>query len=158
MPFFIEETDEKRALEILHWKYKFPYDFYNNEMTDESLAEMLDGSYQMVIDGKQDLFGFFCTEKSAQVPAGRKIGAYPENFTDIGLGMDPVRTGKGSGAEFFACILQYIEESHTGIPLRLTVARFNKRAIHLYAKFGFVKEKEFKTDFAEFITMIKEQS
>lgn len=158
MPFSIEEMDEKRAIEILHWKYQFPYDFYNNEMTEESLEEMMDGSYRAVLNNGQTVFGFFCTGNSAQVPIGRSFGAYPENFIDIGLGMDPSKTGNGEGSEFFSFILQYIDGNHNGIPLRLTVAEFNKRAIHLYEKVGFVKEKEFKTASAAFITMVKEQN
>ncbi|WP_309299184.1 N-acetyltransferase [Ureibacillus sinduriensis] len=39
--------------------------------------------------------------------------------------------------------------------IRLTVAKFNQRAIRLYEKLGFKKDKEFWTDRAEFMTMVK---
>jgi len=38
-------------------------------------------------------------------------------------------------------------------PVSLTVATLIKRAIRLYEKFGFVKEIEFTTNFADFQTM-----
>ena len=48
-----------------------------------------------------------------------------------------------------------VHEHYKRTPIRLTVAKFNLKAIHLYEKLGFVMENEFSTDFAEFITMIK---
>jgi len=68
--------------------------------------------------------------------------------------MKPELTGKGYGSEFFSFILNQLQqESHS--PLRLTVATFNTRAIHLYEKLGFTKVMEF-TASTEFITMKKD--
>ena len=53
----------------------------------------------------------------------------------------------------FSFIVQTVQQEHH-LPLRLTVALFNKRAIHLYEKLGFVKAIEFSTP-TEFITMLK---
>lgn len=69
--------------------------------------------------------------------------------------MNPKMVGKGNGFELCSFILRYIEKNYIGSPIRLTVAKFNQRAIHLYEKLGFVKKDEFTTDFAEFMTMIK---
>lgn len=146
---------EKLAVEVLGWKYDNPYDFYNNELTDDAMQEMLDGSYHAVINQNGELFGFVCYGKSAQVPKGIQLGAYTEEHIDIGLGMNPSLTGKGYGFEFFSFVLTFIQKNNPGIPNRLTVAKFNQRAIHLYEKLGFVKKDEFSTDFAEFMTMIK---
>ncbi|WP_367281315.1 GNAT family N-acetyltransferase [Planococcus shenhongbingii] len=68
--------------------------------------------------------------------------------------MNPKLVGKGQGTAFGSSYI-LIEESHPGLPVRLTVASFNKRAIHLYEKLGFVKENRFSTDRVEFITMVK---
>jgi ribosomal-protein-alanine N-acetyltransferase len=73
----------------------------------------------------------------------------------MGLGMDPKLVSKGNGFEFCSFILRYIEENYKGTPIRLTVAKFNQRAIRLYEKLGFVMENEISTDFAEFIIMVK---
>ncbi|MDZ5470392.1 GNAT family protein [Bacillus sp. 31A1R] len=151
----VNEMTENLATQILYWKYDKPYDFYNNEVTEESLKELMNGSYRAVIDEKEALIGFFCTGLSAQVPTGKQYGVYDDPFIDIGLGMDPNLVGKGNGYDFCTFFLGQLEESNKDIPIRLTVASFNKRAIRLYEKLGFVKQSEFSTDSAEFLTMIR---
>lgn len=155
MQLCIKNMNEKLASEILTWKYEKPYDFYNNELTDDAMNELLDGSYNALINESKELFGFFCIGKSAQVPTGHLHGVYAEGYVDMGLGMNPGLVGKGNGFDFCSFILQYIQENYKDTLIRLTVAKFNQRAIHLYAKLGFVKDQEFSTDFAEFITMVK---
>lgn len=146
---------EKIAMEILGWEYTRPYDFYNNELTSDAIGEMLDNPYYAVVEINDELVGFFCMGKSAQVPMGNQYGAYKKDMIDIGFGMKPEYTGKGNGATFLSHILRFIQESFPDTAIRLTVATFNKRAIHLYEKFGFVKEINFHTDSAPFITMVK---
>lgn len=155
MKFTSEPMNEEIAAEILNWRYPYPYDFYNNTVSDESMSEIMDGTYRAIRNEKGDLFGFYCTGNSAQVPAGRIVGAYPEGYIDFGLGMKPAETGHGLGSEFFSYIKQEILKQQPEKLLRLTVATFNKRAIRLYEKFGFKKEAEFKTDFAVFWTMVE---
>ncbi|MEK4426557.1 GNAT family N-acetyltransferase [Solibacillus sp. FSL K6-1523] len=155
MQLLIENMNEDLAKDIVSWEYEKPYDFYNNEISDGAVKELLDGSYFALVNEDQKLHGFFCTGDNAQVPVGKRFGVYSENSIDMGLGMNPKYVGKGSGFEFCSFILRYIEENHKGTPIRLTVAKFNQRAIHLYEKLGFEKKDEFRTDFAEFMTMVK---
>ena len=156
MKLIMKEMNEEFAKDILNWKYEKPYDFYNNELTDEGMEELLDGSYHALVDDDKDLIGFFCIGKTAQVSIGIQYGVYKDDLIDIGLGMSPTRVGKGKGYEFCSFILKLIEEKYKSTSIRLTVATFNQRAIHLYEKLGFVIENEFNTDFAEFITMVKQ--
>ncbi|WP_427136962.1 GNAT family N-acetyltransferase [Psychrobacillus psychrodurans] len=155
MKLFIENMNEEIAKDILSWEYEKPYDFYNNELTDQEIKERLDGSYYALVNDKKEIYGFFCTGENAQVPIGKKIGVYSDDSIDMGLGMNPKMVGKGNGFEFCSFILRYIEKNYIGSPIRLTVAKFNQRAIHLYEKLGFVKKDEFNTDYSEFMTMIK---
>ena len=155
MKLFIENMTENIVHDLLNWKYEKPYDFYNNDLTDEEVKERLDGSYYALVDERKELVGFFCIGETAQVPKGKQFGVYKDDFVDIGLGMNPKQIGKGNGVEFFSFILRTIEEKFKGTPIRLTVAKFNQRAIHLYTKLGFVMETEFNTDFAEFFTMVR---
>jgi len=155
MKLFIENMNEEIVKDILSWEYKKPYDFYNSELTDEDMKERLDGSYFALVNDNKEIFGFFCTGENAQVPVGKKSGVYSDDSIDMGLGMNPNSVGKGNGFEFCSIILRYIEKNYKGTPIRLTVAKFNLRAIHLYEKLGFVKKDEFSTDFAEFMTMVK---
>lgn len=149
------KMNEQYAKEVLGWKYNHPYDFYNNELTNESLQELLNGSYYAVVNPENKLIGFYCFGESAQVPAGHQFGAYVDEFIDFGLGMHPEETGKGNGYEFCLFILGFFQEKFKNIPIRLTVATFNKRAIHLYEKIGFVKSKEFNSNNCPFSTMVK---
>lgn len=154
MQFALKAMDNETALEILGWRYEEPYDFYNNEVSEESLLELLGGTYQAVW-AEGSLFGFLCAGKAAQVPKGRLAGAYPDGFIDIGLGMDPRKTGQGNGRPFFSFAAAKVQEQHPVLRLRLTVAAFNKRAIHLYRQSGFAEAQLFSTDSADFITMEK---
>jgi ribosomal protein S18 acetylase RimI-like enzyme len=153
MELFIKDMSEKFAVEIVNWRYEAPYDFYNNEVTSEAINEMIENPYYAVINQSEELVGFFCIGSTAQVPIGHQFGAYSEEFLDIGIGMKPDLTGKGLGSTFFSKVLQTIEKDK---PLRLTVAEFNRRAIHLYMKLGFIEKMKFKRDSIEFIVMIKE--
>ena len=89
------------------------------------------------------------------MPAGNHYGVYEECCMDGGLGIEPELMGKDNGIEFGLFIFDSIEETRKGLPVRLTVATFNKRAIHLYIKLGFVLDQRFSTEYGEFITMVK---
>jgi [ribosomal protein S18]-alanine N-acetyltransferase len=147
MQLTVKKMNEDFAKEILQWTYEKPYDFYNNELSPEGMHEFLSNSYYAVVDLEENLVGFFCLGKAAQVPSGD----YREELLDIGLGMKPELTGNGLGCKFFSFILSQIKEKH----LRLSVAAFNKRAIHLYEKLGFLKESEFKHKGINFIIMVR---
>ncbi|MEO4053140.1 GNAT family protein [Solibacillus sp. CAU 1738] len=155
MQLFVETMNEKLAKEILCWKYNEPYDFYNNDLTDEAMKEMLDGTYYALTNDVNETFGFFCIGESAKVPIGEQFSVYTEDFVDMGIGMNPKYVGKGNGVKFCSLILQFIEERYSNIPIRLTVANFNERAIYLYEKLGFVKKQEFSTGVVKFTTMVK---
>ena len=141
MNLIAKKMDKELAMEILKWNYESPYDLYNNELTDEAMGELLDGSYQALNDEHGGVFGFFCIGKSAQVPIGHNFGVYEDDFVDMGLGMNPRYVGKGNGYAFCSFIIDYIKQHHQQTPIRLTVATFNHRAIHLYEKLGFEKKK-----------------
>lgn len=153
MKLSIKEMNEHFASEILQWQYVAPYDFYNNELSGENVQEMLDNPYFAIFNNHSELIGYYCTGKAAQVPKGQGFGAYEEHCIDIGIGLKPNLTGQGLGTAFFSFIVQTVQEEYQ-LPLRLTVALFNKRAIHLYEKFGFLKAIEFSTP-TEFVTMVK---
>ncbi|MBS4193042.1 GNAT family N-acetyltransferase [Bacillus sp. FJAT-49705] len=155
MQFFIKNMCEDFAIQILKWNYNAPYDFYNNEVNSDSIKEMLENPYYVVEDNYKKLVGFFCTGASAQVPIGSQFGAYSEDFIDIGIGMKPELTGQGLGYMFFSFVLHHIQETNKDVPIRLTVAKFNKRAIHLYEKIGFKEVMEFSNEKANFQTMVK---
>lgn len=143
------------AKKIMSWQYEPPYDLYNNEFSEESIKELMDEGYIAVKDDTGSLIGFYCTDASAQVPAGRGIGVYSEPAIDIGIGMIPELTGKGHGFHFLSFVLKEVEGGNNNQSIRLTVAAFNRRAIKLYENLGFNKVSEFRNEINEFITMVK---
>ncbi|TFB14232.1 GNAT family N-acetyltransferase [Filobacillus milosensis] len=151
MHFSAREMNQERANEITSWKYDEPYDFYNMSKSKETINELMNEAYTAVINEKEELVGFFCTGKSAQVPVGALNGVYEEELLDVGLGLKPELTGQGLGRDFMVFIIDYLDHQ----PLRLTVANFNQRAIRLYAKVGFSNDREFYRSSVKFITMVK---
>lgn len=153
MKLYIDKMSIDVASDILGWTYDEPYDFYNNELNPEAVSEMLKGSYFSVLDIDKRLIGFFCLGSAAQVPNDLYI--YSQDYIDIGIGMRPEYTGQGNGTSFLTVVLSYINNTFENLPKRLTVAKFNQRAIRLYEKFGFSQEIEFSKGSTEFITMIQ---
>ncbi len=132
---------------------------YNSEGDEESIIELLAGNYYVVIDEAQTVIGFFCFGDGAQVPSGNEVGAYSDtSFVDIGLGMRPDLCGHGGGYDFFVKGLMFAKSLFNTSKFRLTVASFNKRAIRLYERLGFIEVKRFerKTEvgMTEFVVMV----
>ena len=151
MKLFTRQMTEASATEILSWRYPSPYDLYNNEVSAEGIRDLLTHPYTAIVDENAKLVAFFCTGQSAIVPKGHDFNVYQQESLDIGLGVRPDLTGKGSGSIFLKFILSQIEADF----LRLTVAKFNQRAIRLYEKFGFKQESEFDNGSTEFIVMTR---
>ncbi|WP_339315349.1 GNAT family N-acetyltransferase [Paenibacillus sp. FSL R10-2734] len=152
MELFIDKMSESAAKDILSWRYDPPYDFYNNEQTPEAISEMLAESYFSVFDDNKKLVGFFCVGSSGQVP--NEFYTYSQGLIDIGLGMRPEFTGQGKGTLFFTAVLSQIDKMFGKSSKRLTVAKFNDRAIRLYERSGFSREAEFVKGNTAFIVMI----
>lgn len=143
------------ARRIAAWRYDPPYDMYDMAGPDD-LTELLNGQYAAVTDDTGEVVGFCCFGASAQVPAGRPVGAYEDlsrSIVDVGLGMRPDLTGRGLGGAFFAFVLEELEARRPGCAARLTVAAFNRRAIRLYRGFGFRRTVTFLRGDAPFIVM-----
>ncbi|WP_253905416.1 GNAT family N-acetyltransferase [Bacillus sp. THAF10] len=155
MKLIFKEMTKEHAENILMWKYEIPYDFYNNDVTEENIFEMMNGNYRCFLNEEDEIIGFFCIGEAARVPAGHPLGIYKEVATDIGLGMNPKLVGKGHGVLFCQHVLDQVQKIELGSPLRLTVASFNKRATHLYEELGFKKKDTFHKGTVEFITMVK---
>ncbi|ARI77157.1 GNAT family N-acetyltransferase [Halobacillus mangrovi] len=152
----IQEMKKEYINEILMWRYESPYDFYNSEDSEEDIQEFLEGDFYALLNEQNQIFGFYCTGVSAQVPSGNKEDIYLEDYIDMGIGMNPCFVGKGKGMEFCERVLKDIYKRFPNVPIRLTVATFNQRAIRLYKKLGFVERDNFLANSAEFITMVKE--
>ena len=137
------------ACQIQEWTYEAPYDFYNQSPSEEGIAELM--TYQVIVE-EHELIGFYCIGSPAQVP--NSTYPYCLEFTDIGLGMRPDLTGKGYGKSFVTYVMERAMER--GKPLRLTVASFNERAIHLYETVGFRTITSFERNEIPFQVMVRD--
>lgn len=141
---FINKMDEESAREISNWRYETPYSIYSMDGSVECVKELLDGSYYLVKDEKNEITGFYCFGQAAQVPAGNNYDAYvKKDFVDIGLGMRPDLCGKGKGYEFVSKEIEFAKALFNVVKLRLTVAGFNERAARVYEKAGFKQVMDF---------------
>ena len=146
MRYIVKKMTKRQAKDISTWKYDEPYSIYDMDGSKEILDELLDGSYYAVTNEEDELIGYFCFGDAAQVPGGKQCGAYlGDDAIDIGLGMRSDLTGKGMGLNFLYKGLKFAKETFSSTHIRLTVATFNKRAIKVYEKSGFKKEKIFKS-------------
>lgn len=161
MNFVINEMNKVNAEEISHWKYEEPYSMYSMNSSEEQVNEFMNGSYYSVYKNNE-LVGYFCFGESAQVPIGNKVNAYDDRtFLDIGLGLKPELCGNGYGLGFLESGLNFASNKFSKDKVRLTVARFNQRAIKVYRKVGFKKNnlsfiKKGGENDIEFIVMILE--
>ncbi|GGE69441.1 GNAT family N-acetyltransferase [Priestia taiwanensis] len=141
---------QQEAEYIAAWEYEGMYSFYNMENDKDDLEEFMSEErrgdcYFSVYDGTE-LIGFFAY--------------YPmETRMCIGLGMKPSRTGNGQGLVFVDAGLQFGYEQFGTTAYALAVATFNKRAIHLYEKVGFVPVRTYTQETNggeyEFLYMIR---
>ena len=137
------------ASQIQTWTYAAPYDFYNQSPSEEGVNELM--TYQAILES-HELIGFYCIGSPAQVP--NSTYPYSSDFTDIGLGMRPDLTGRGHGKSFVTYVVE--RAAKQGKPLRLTVASFNERAIHLYETLGFHTITSFERNGVPFQVMVRD--
>ncbi len=161
MDFQICEMTTAYAIEISTWTYQEQYQIYSMDNTDECRSELLGGEYYAVIDSIGELVGYFCFGEAAQVPIGRTFGVYSTiKYKDIGLGMKPQFCGQGKGYDFISAGICFAKCELSASELRLTVARFNQRAIKVYDKIGFREKysfvREANNEKTEFLVMYLE--
>ena len=96
------------------------------------LAPALRGdAYFGVEDGTGALVGYF----SFKPRDARTI--------ELGLGLRPDLTGRGLGASFLAAGMEFARAHFAPARFVLSVATFNERAIKVYERAGFVRERTY---------------
>jgi ribosomal-protein-alanine N-acetyltransferase len=129
------------ATTVADWSYEGPYSFYDMENDPADLELFLDESRwenrSFAVHDDDGLAGFFTFDVAAD---GESV--------DVGLGMEPSRTGERRGLEFVEAGLDFARERYEAseCEFRLAVATFNERAIRVYESAGFEKEETFQQE------------
>ena len=150
--------DETSARTIVRWRYPAPYEIYNihPDQLQETLAWYLDpqNKYFTVSDETDQLFGFRCFGKDAQVPGGD----YSADALDMGGGLKPALTGRGLGGGFMQAAITFAQHHYPPTAFRATVAAFNLRALSVCEKVGYRRSSKFISTHSQkpFIILIKE--
>lgn len=128
--------DESEATAIAGWHYDPPYSFYDWSADSDDAALLLGeearaGRFFTVFDETKTLVGFF----EFQLKGDDVV---------IGLGLRPDLTGRGLGRQFLDAGLAFAQKRFQPARFRLSVASFNKRAIRVYERVGFVPVRTFE--------------
>ena len=141
------------ARALLGWRYNPPYDWYNPPpLSKEVVANLIDPKWQFhSIKADDALIAYASFGNDGRVTGGD----YTAPATDIGLGLAPALTGRGLGSIVLQAILEFAQTSFQSPAARLTVARFNQRAIRLYERAGFEPTQEFTYERVAYWVMVK---
>lgn len=136
MAFTFRSMNQADAEAIARWQYPAPYSFYDWTADPNDLAELLDPAargdeYFAVEDEQGSLIGSFHFRRQ------------PGAVLELGLGLRPDWTGRGLGQRFLEAGLEYARRRFGPDEFTLSVASFNRRAITVYERAGFVSVRRY---------------
>ena len=156
--FEIVEMTEEYAAEISRWAYPSPYEAYSFKPTEEEIDQLMNGLHAAVTDasgGEETLVGFVAFGWSAQVVCDESEEMYEdESFSDIAFGLKPELCGRGLGLSLVKCGMAFVKGLFPDDGLRLTVRADNARAIKVYERAGFRKERDFTCEGVRYAAMV----
>jgi len=126
------------------WRYEPPYDAYDITQNPDEAVEYFLGAdihCHTLVDGAE-VVGYCTFGRDAQVPGGD----YTVDGLDIGLGVEPSRTGSGDGHLFVTAVVDHAVASFEPRLLRVTIAVGNRRARRVWSNAGFTEVSRFGTD------------
>lgn len=155
----LRPATEDDIREFVAWRYEPPYDVYDiTTDPDEEVGYFLGADIHCHLLVEEDEVVGYCTfGRDAQVPGGD----YSVDAVDIGLGVEPSRTGSGDGRHFVAAVVDRANEMFSPEYLRVTIAAGNQRALRVWSNAGFGEVSRFATDRTlmgsnEFVILVRE--
>jgi [ribosomal protein S18]-alanine N-acetyltransferase len=133
-PLHFAQLSQEQAEAIAEWRYPDPYSFYDWTADADDLRELLDPArrgeaYWAAEDEDGALVGYFSFKP-------REGGSL-----ELGLGLRPDLTGRGLGGSFLATGLEFARTRFAAERIMLAVATFNERAIKVYERAGFARDR-----------------
>ena len=120
----IEPADDAMFGERDAWRYEPPYDFYDSDGLPVKNPEF----FFAARDDDGTLIGFYFLEPR-------------DGALFYGFGMRPDLTGRGLGEQFVLAGLEFARLLYGARRVVLDVAAFNERAIRLYRRLGFRRDR-----------------
>jgi [ribosomal protein S18]-alanine N-acetyltransferase len=155
MQLKLQALSQTRAREIVNWRYESPYDFYNipPEHAEQAVKNLLEPSNNCfeILDVNNIFLGCCSFGPDGQVPGGN----YSEPALDVGMAIDPARTGQGNGRVIAKAVLEFAQVRFSPARFRVTIATFNQRAIRVWQGLGFEPVGTFSSERldAEFVIL-----
>jgi ribosomal-protein-alanine N-acetyltransferase len=141
--FTFLSMDETSARAVLAWRYDGPYKQYNTDPDEmeATVRVLLDpqNAYYRIEDEGGKLAAYCCFGPDARVPGGN----YSGQALDLGLGVRPDLTGQGRGLAYVEAVLDFARRTFGPTEFRVVVAAWNKRALRVWQKAGFVPAQTF---------------
>ena len=142
MPIELRPVVESDVRDFITWRYEPPYDGYSITGNEAELVVyfLSDKVRCHALLENSELVGFCTFGSDAQVPGGD----YFQNRLDIGLGIRPALTGQGNGRSYVAAVIEFALQQE--LPLRVTIAGINERAIKVWEANGFRQTQNFEAE------------
>jgi len=136
--FKVVAMSHKDAEEIVSWNYPDPYAIYSLSPNVIPILKNPSKRYFAVLDTSDSLIGYCCFGEEARVVGG-EYEEMDESVLDVGVGLQPERTGEGLGKSFVSAILRFARVRYKPERFRVTMAHFNKRSMCTFQSLGFVE-------------------
>ncbi|MBN2260535.1 MAG: GNAT family N-acetyltransferase [Clostridiales bacterium] len=136
-----ELINEEYFDQIIQWKYPDEFVCYDMEDKLTTINQLFD----------KEGYDFFVGINLFDEIVGYMECFFKDDMLEVGQGLNPVMIGQGLSYDFISESIEYAVEyyGYTGDAIRILVEPFNKRAMRVYLRVGFVVVE--KTD--EFIMM-----
>jgi RimJ/RimL family protein N-acetyltransferase len=150
--------DETSARAVLSWRYEEPYTLYNTDPdeVEENVQALLDprNAYYTLTNEEGEIEAYCCFGPDARVPGGD----YSLEALDLGMSVRPDLTGQGRGHTYVSALLNFARRTFAPAAFRVTVAKFNKRALRVWEKAGFRPMQTFRRerDGMAFVVLVRE--
>ena len=134
---FCEMTPEDAAA-VVSWRYDGPYAFYDTAADPEFAAEFADASLWRLRGLEADRDVLLAVKDARDALAGFFSFKGRPDLCVIGLGLAPELTGRSLGPGFVRAGLVFARGQWHVSRFHLEVVAFNRRALRVYRRLGFV--------------------
>lgn len=134
MQFEFKPMNERYANEVVSWKYEGEYSVYDVDKKKADIEDLLNS----------DDYTCFVAVDDYDEPLGFLECTFDDDILELANFLRPDLTGKGLGSDYVSACIDFLIEyyDYAGESIKLIVQNFNRRAIKVYERIGFVISDE----------------